>query len=469
MSGNVLSTNDYSGNGPGVGTYTQRTISLASYAGKWLKVRFSYTTGSGNATSEPFLCSGGDLTFYHTGATFSGDARIDLLEGGRSTTFSGTFTSSPAFNTGFTPTTWLSSDVTASSNSHSITYQTEASADGSTWDSLVSWTPGTAPTSAGKQYIRYTVTMSTGGTTNGTALPHVDDVTLAARASTGTWVSPAIDMSDISSWGSFTEDTTLDGASVSFAVYTDTDTNITLTNGIPQAASFISSQTITDGAIPSISTNAYARVASFFSITNESMDPLNNDIGIQWNEGQQLPVPAAWINQRYWLPMARNSTTNNFVLVYDKNRQWQQYTGINADFTNVYSADLLFGNSGGIFKAETGYNDDSSDIEAYYKTRDFPLAGMDKKFYLNEAYITTAEGLDTMGLTYFVNGRASGTALGSVDMTEEDGIQNRRVPIAADGVVQQAKATAFKFSVNATTFWRLLNTNFYFRPKAKRD
>ncbi len=444
----------------GSSSWTNLTMSEPSYAGRWVYIRVENAVSQYFQTSAPVLFSG-SLSLYHrlgTGGYFG----FDLLEGGRSTIFSGTLTSA-AFNTGFTSAAWLASGANWTTNGNAISAETQSSSDGATWQTAVAWSTGSAPASDFRGQIRYVLTLSTGGTTNGTALPYVDDVTLAAKATFGGWVSEAIALGDISAFGVFSEDTTLDSASVAYAIYTDTNTSITISNGVPVAGSYVSSATVTDSNVPVISTAAYARLASTYTITAGTQEPATHNVAIQWSQGSLLSVPGAWINQRYWLPMAKNSTSNNRVMVYDRRNEWQLYNGINAVWTTVYNGNLLFGNTSGIFTADTGTTDNGTAITAFYKTKDFPLNGVDKKFYLDWIINTTAEDDDTLSTQYFFNGRGTGTSLGDMVMDAEDGFNVLRLNIPTDDATQLMRTVALKFSVTGSTAWKLLMSNLYFQ------
>jgi len=355
-------------------TWYQMTLNTSAGDGKNVYVVISFDDGY--AQSIPFYGSGESLTvwFYKlpvAGPGGSGSTSYyvfaDLVEGGRSSIVSGNFTSR-TFDTNLSSPTWNVGSVSANglvTNGNSITWGTQSSNDGSSWETEAGWTVPSAPTSGKKRYFRYKVYMSTAISSSG--IPYITDVTFSADETYGGWVGPAISLGSISGFGLYSADAELDGATNTYAIYTDTNTSMTITNGVPVVGTFISSQSVTNGSIPTISTRAYARLGFRFNTTDHTQDPELHSISLAWTEGSLLRVASGFPNQRYWLSVAISSAANNTVLVYDKRRQWQKYVGINANAMAVYSGSQFFGNTTGLYQAEVGYNDNSASITAYSK------------------------------------------------------------------------------------------------------
>jgi hypothetical protein len=455
-SNNILTSNSYST----VASYTQRTISLSSYIGRYLKIKI-YRANSSSLTliSPVFLCSGGDLTFWQKGD--AGGHYIDLFEGGRSTTYSGTFTSA-GMDTSLSSAAWTATGANWTTNLNAISVQTQSSSDGSSWQSAVSWSTGSAPASDFRRHIRYVITLSTGGTTNSTALPYVEDVTLAARANYGAFISSPIAIGSPTSLGLFSAVTDDDGGTVAYAVYSDTDTSMTISGGVPTAG-FVSSQTITSGAYVSLSTAPYLRLGETMTISSGVYNPTNHSLNVNWAEGNTTAVPSAWFRQRYWLGVSYNSTTNNRILVFDKNRQWQRYSGINAASLGIYSGNLFFGNDDGVYQYETGYTDAGSDIAAYYRTPTFSPSGPNLSSVFNDVQITTDESEESLVTTFQVNGAGTDYSLSSKAMNDYDGIQNFRLSFPFTQI-QQGRNISLEFAVTGGSFWRILGATLDFVP-----
>lgn len=460
--GNVLT----SVSGSATTSWQQLTLNTSSYVGRYVKLRFTFSGISNTVTTTDFfLCSGTSITFYIAKDAFGGNdlALVDLEANGVSTVFSGTFTSS-SYDTTLTSAAWTATGANWTTNSHSISAQTQSSSDGSSWQTAVSWSTGSAPGSDFRRYIRYILTLSTGGTTNGTALPYVDDVTLAARANRGTYVSQSIPMSGATAWGVFEADHTLDSETITYAIYSDSDAVKTVTNGIPVSGTWVSSQTITSGSIPTISTAAYAFIVPTFSLSTSSHDPAVHGLTLRWSEGSTLETPSIFYDGRYELGVAINSTTNNRILVFDRNRQWQRWSGINTASAVLYNGTPIFSNSSGVFTRNTSYSDNGSAIAAYYRTPTFSPSGPHLISDFNELLSVSDNSTETLATSFQVNGVTNTDySLGSYAMNTTDGIQAFKLPFSSSEI-QQGRNISFKFSVSGTTFWRLLGVTFDFTP-----
>jgi hypothetical protein len=184
------------------------------------------------------------------------------------------------------------------------------------------------------------------------------------------------------------------------------------------------------------------------------------DMIVKWQTGSTLRVASAFANKRYWLALAQNSTTNNRILVYDKNQKWHPYLGINAS-SMLYDTDLYFSNSGGVFQAENGYNDNGASITSYYRTPTYALAGPDTYAQYQGLYMTTANSASVLGTKYQLNGNGTDYSLGSWTMNTTQGYQNFKLPFSVDEA-HKSKYINFKWTVEGSAYWRILNGNLYF-------
>lgn len=349
-------------------SWTAATINTSSYAGRWVKLKIRGPTASASAISDVFLGSGSSTTLYINTGIYLGIYRfyVDDVSGGRSTTYSGTFTSA-AFDTAFSTAAWLASSVTSSSNSHSITWQTQSSPDGSTWDSASSWTPGAAPASDWDRYIRYVVTMSTGGTTDGTALPYVEDVTLSARASSGTIVSQTKEIgANATSFGNFTRDETLNSGTIGYFIRTAT------TEGGLAAASWTA---MTADAQISATILPWIQVKATFTITTATYDPTLSAFSINWNEGA-ITRHCGVVDKDHrimWSIAEDADTVPSVSYLYDQRfGSWLKYSF--PFYAPARFGDQIYYGSpsaGTVFQYPSGTSDSGSAITAYWKSKDF--------------------------------------------------------------------------------------------------
>jgi hypothetical protein len=451
-------------------SWRQITQSLSDYTGRNIKVGI---TSSGNASeikTDTFFCSGNTFTFYLNSAVqFGGSLQpykfIDLVEGGRSTIYSGSFTSR-TFDTAFSKSYYAGSH-NESAFGHTITLQTQVSSDGSSWDTAETWS-GAAPTTGTKRYIRYLVSVST--TSSATNLPFVSDVTFSAIAGTGTWVSDSVALGNITAFNRFLASEVTDGGAIGYTVYSDTDATKTITNGVPVATSFTSSQVVTSNSLISLSPSAYAFVMTSFTVTAADQNPTVNDVSIQWDQGSTLKVASAYPNQRYWLAVAQGSATNNRVLVFDRNREWQIYNGINADAMHIYTANVFFANTNGIYQGETSNSDNGSSIASYFVTKTYnPSNSLGVGSYFDDIYVNSERSDATLATTYRVDEVATDYSLASVTLSDSNnGLFGIKLPFPFSSL-QQGRYLRLKLSVSGTSAWRINGVDLTYVPDVEEQ
>ena len=308
--------------------------------------------------------------------------------------------------------------------------------------------------------MRYEVTLTT--TTSSTAVPYFDDATFSARQATGSWTSASIDTDGMSAYSVFEIQEALNSGTIVYTVYTDTDSTKTITNGVPVATTYTSSQVFTNSSIPTLSTAAFTFVGLVQNITAATQTPETQLIAVTWNSGSVLDTPSAWINQRYWLPVAISATANNKVLVYDRRQQWQRFDGIDMVSATMFGGDLLFSNTLGTFQAESG-NDDDANIVSYYTSPVFSPSGtyLTKKF--NYLYVSMENSDETLTATYQVDDVNTDYDLADYVMNTRSGLNTVKMPFKATQV-QQGKNIRFKYSVTGNNFWRLLGSVLDYTP-----
>lgn len=358
--------------------------------------------------STQFVSDGGNLTFY---AKFDSGTGIFNLDDFSTANSSSVFTSR-SFDTTFSSSPWLSSTADWTANGNSIVTQTQASSDGSTWDTAVTWTTGTAPTSSFKRYIRYIWSAST--TSASTGLPFLDSATLNSRAATGTWTSSALTIgSGITSWGNFGADTTLNGGTVNFAVRTATSA------AMLTSASYAG---VTNNTQITASTNPYAQLKFDSSITFATQTPTVSNFTLFWNEGTPTHTYGTIDkNHRLLWSLAENgSTANNVTYIYDQRfDSWLKYS-VPFDSPVRVGDSTYFGgaSTGVVYIWPTGTNDAGSAITAYWKTKDF--IGTDpfvEKAYNTVSLVAATQSGSSLTLDTFINGVTTSTKTFTVSLT----------------------------------------------------
>lgn len=286
----------------------------------------------------------------------------------------------------------------------------------------------------------------------------------SVQYTSGTYVSSAFSLGSISSFATFGAADTEDSGTITYTVYTDSDTSHTVTDGVPVAETWVSSQPVTNGALVTLSTAAYAFIGADFVITDEAQTPTLHSLTLNWTEGVALPVPSSWFRQRYWLGVAHNSTTNNRILVFDRNRQWQRYNGINAATLGLFNGALYFGNSAGMYLYETGYSDDGTAIASYFRTPTFSPSGPNLISTFNDLTVTADYATETLATTFQINGVTdTDYSLADVAMNAAAGIQNRRLAFPFSQV-QSGRNISILFSVSGTSLWNVLGATLDYVP-----
>lgn len=288
-----------------------------------------------------------------------------------------------------------------------------------------------------------------------TAISSITTITEGITNSTFTSQTFAIGPA-ITGWGAFTANSQLNGGSIRYSIYSDSDTTLSITN----RTTFIGSQTITSGQIPSITTAAYVTVVSSFSRTFSTNTPTLNDFQVTWQDTSTLKLIGQYVNNRYWLGVSISSPVNNRVLVYDRNNDWHKYT-IPMNSGVFYKGNFYFGNNGGIFQAESGYTDNGSAIPSFYKTKNFTLGVLNYRKTFDDFYVTTTNNDNTLQTQYYVDGVNTAYNFANYTMNGESGLQDFLLPFPFNQL-NTGKTISFKWTVNGSSRWTILNGNLYY-------
>lgn len=451
--------------GSASGSYSINNSTL-SVSRDWTGVIRAYINGTLVATSSA------DTTF--TSGVFTGilesvgdDAAIDNVYFPVQT-HSGTFVSTE-YDTGMSSPRWLPSSFTANTGGGSVSAYTQSSADSVVWEASAPWTSGTGPTSSAQRHVRYQFDFV--APSSATSGPFVSDVTLSARQSSGTFVSDTKALgSGISTWNVFQADETLNDGAITYGFYTDTDTVKTIGgDGLPVVGTFVSSQTITNNTIPSVSTSAYSFMSAKFAITLSTQAPSNDRLSVSWQEGSGLKAKGLWINQRYWLATTLGSlSSNDTVFVFDRRRHWQRYTGLTVDSIVLHESYPLFSNPLGIWQGETGTSDSGSSIHSYYTTKYYWPVGPETKAYLRELWMTTTRSDSVLRSYLYFDGLDVPGVLGWYNMNGFRGYTVKKIPIPTSNL-QSVRHMSLRWDVEGTDTWRIINGSIYFDPDTQRE
>lgn len=347
---------------------------------------------------------------------------------------------SRAFNTQLSTPTFGPFDVTVSSNSEAtVTFQTQSSSDGSTWDSAVSATPGIKVASAQKKYIRYLSSFSTSVATKTASYGPVE----IAAATTGYFISQCRNPgSSITSWGLFSCGVVTNDGSISLAVSTGSTCNsVTRTTATWNS--------IANNTIPSFSTAAYVAYRALFSIDSATQTPTLQSCTINWNEGSDRPdVVAEVYRDRYHLYYTTSTASgsyNDHALVLDQNDKWTIFDGVTAAAVTVFKNKLYTGDSqatGKIYIQDVGHDDLGEPFTMRFRTADLDFGDPTKPKSFKTLYVmmhSEEEPTQDIPVTfrYRIDGATTTYSLGSCNMDEasEVGYFVCKLPFSVDEAV----------------------------------
>lgn len=378
-------------------------------------------------------------------------------------TYSSSFTTSGTivsrnYDVGFTTNTWLwnwgtLSDEASVPSGTTLSYQTQTSADGSNFDSLVPVAAEAITTSTVRRYIRYKATLTT---TDQSESPFLSTVTLNTgpfRKPIGFMSSPIQDLgTSITSFGSFDVDQDLTSSgTITYSICTSSVSTLIPSTCTLQSAN---SQILAD-------VNRYAQVRSTFSILNATHTPRLDRYVVKWNDGDRRPRMASVSYQdRYWLSLTTNSASsyNDATLVLSRgltenNFVWTLFD-IHAGAFITYKGELYHASSGAtgkVYKDNQGYNDDGAPINAYVVTKDYALDGIifDKVF--NKLWLLSDPvGNYSLETSYYLDRVLTNEFdLSTVTLNETAGLINMKLPFPFSAANQKMGRTiSFKFANN---------------------
>ena len=279
------------------------------------------------------------------------------------------------------------------------------------------------------------------GTASSTFFVYFDDIKFAPKDAI--WTSPSYDLgSSITSYGTFEAGNTLNGGSIIYALYADTDTATDITN----TNTFMSSQTITNGSIPSFTVRQYMVVTSSFTRTLSTQTPTLDYFGINVNEGNVVYNHASIDkDHRILFSIAEGTATvPNVTYIYDPRFQsWLKYD-FPLDCGVRVGEDMYFGgvSTGVVYKWPSGNTDTGSAITAYWKSKDFISSDpYIEKEYKSLSLITKTQTGSNLDIDYTLN--TSTTNSFNLSLTDANGNSyvryNRLFPIGTFGTLFNIK------------------------------
>lgn len=409
------------------GSGCQNTAPLGTCAGASNIMFYIYLTATPcNATGEIFNQSDTALELNYSLSGYNNISTGTIL--------------SRTFNIGFDTHTWLwpwgplNSNYTLSAGS-TITFQTQVSPDGVTFDTLTTVPITTITTSTVKQYIRYKATATS---TLPNALVTISSVSMNAGpfiSTGGTFTSQLLFIGNvITNWGPVSISDIKSSGTIS---YQFGSTNTASIGAITNWTS------ITNGQVPSVSTNPYAAFRSSFTPTNGNAQMALAEFDTSWTEGGTIPAPIS-INydRRYWLSLtttSASSPTQDSIYVYQRNHTWTSLKGLNAASFALWRDQLMYGDSttsGNVYRFDIGNNDNGNSISSQIVTKSYDGGTHYRDKDFRRSYLTFLGGNTGTFSLAFENEQSTGTyALGIANMSDGVGQTFEKYNFPLDGTV----------------------------------
>lgn len=248
------------------------------------------------------------------------------------------------------------------------------------------------------------------------------DACFALYNASATYVSPAQSMASASAFNTVTINNTLGGGAITYGIYRDTDTSIDVTN----TATFTSSETITNGAIPSIGIGNYTFWSARFSRTASTATANLNDMTITWNTSN---VVYSWgsvdkDHRIIWSVAEGTATTTSASYIYDPRFDtWLKYS-VPFDAVARVGDSLYYGgaSTGVVYGYPSGNTDNGSAITAFWKSKDFISGDLSlEKTFSKIGLVAKSQTGSSLSLEYFLNGSAASSKTYTVSLTESSG------------------------------------------------
>ncbi len=199
---------------------------------------------------------------------------------------------------------------------------------------------------------------------------------------------------------------------------------------------------IANSGVPSPATNAYAAYRATMKQFIASDTVKLGELLTTWNEGTVPVLVSNNYDRRYWLSMTTTTSSSpqlDTILVYQRNRTWTLFKGINAASLAIWRDKLHFGDSassGNVYQFDVGNNDNGSDINSYitFKSYDMSTLTQDKDFRLAHLSFFGNYGFSgTFGLGYAVDQTTTTYSLGTATMNDGTGQVLEKFNFKLDG------------------------------------
>lgn len=443
--------------------WVQKTLSSVSDAGKRVKFRFIGMDGASDLTTVQSYIFGGSVTYHarcdcSDGSCSASVGAIDNVVGGSSTINTGSFTSQTfdlqaSSNVVTFAASWTLNDLTPT-----ISLQTSASGSG-LW-ATVTGSTGTAVVRTNR-YVRYTSTFTVGPGDD--ALTTLDDVTIVAKSTGGTYYSPVNNATALTAWSALYITDSTDGSS-SLTYYVRASTaQFTVLSSTPNWA------TQTKNATVNYSTGTYFQLRAGFVVTSPTDTPKLSESIFNWFEGNAADkMYSTYHDYALWFAVSLGTTTsvNNRVARFDLlSNLWTLYD-IGSNGFLAYNNSLYFGDpsAGKSYKFGGVNADNNAAINSYWRSKAFfGDSPFNEKELRTSSFFVKASSGTTLSVTYTRDRVATSTSTYTINLYDGNASfirNNRRLPAG-----QRATLFDVQFGDNSTNpSWEVFGGQMTYEP-----
>lgn len=345
-----------------------------------------------------------------------------------------------------------------------ITFKARRYSSGS-WSSFVTVTDDTKINLSAGTKVQYDITLT--GTVYAT--PKVYDVKIDYFTASGNFTSQYHDCgTQITNWGNFVPNHTLNGQTISYQVRSST------WSGAVDGTSWY--DVVPNGLIPCL-VNRYVQWKATLTTDDGTEIPVIDDVTIYWWAGAfsgSSPASVVYDDRYHLFAMTSGSNFNDIDLVLNEDGAWTK-NNIEAGSAVIYNEKLYTGsstttaNGSWIYEQDIGYSDDLQAINSYWQSKDYDLGIPYKDKTLRKIWtVTKREGAYPLKLEYIMD---LNKEVGTYDILLDG---SECVPPSTIGIVPderhipssaRAKFFSFKVSNNGENEpWELYRIDCGFQP-----
>lgn len=357
-------------------------------------------------------------------------------------------------------------NVTMSSASDAaITFEIQDSADGSSFGSLSSITPGAVVTHQ-RRYWRYKPSFTSSVSTK---TPQLDDVTLSAKT-TGYFIGQCRNPgSGNTSWGTFNCSTTDNSGSFAFAISTGATCH-----EVTRATATWNTQ-INNSVITAPLSTGYTSYRAFLNATDGTNSPTLADCTMNWNAGtSRPPIASAIYKDRYLMAFTTStaaSAYNEHILSIDSKDKPTILDNINAYSMVIYDRKLYTGNSninGYVYLQDSGSADDGSNYTAFFRTKDLDAGDPDTVKVFSKVYAEIeprSDSAQSVSITarYYLDRSTTPITLGTYDLSESSSLASVEFPFPVNQDVAGKYISIEFINTGQNQVFKIYTVKLYFR------